>query len=572
LRGDGAGCLSAALRYRFPACVAAQAQAQTQAIDKVGGMQASRSPDPRRRLRATVISRGWTMATRCERIECDLLVVGGGINGAAIARDAAGRGLRVVLCEKDDLGQHTSSASSKLIHGGLRYLEHFEFGLVRKALAEREVLLRSAPHVTRALRFVMPLDAGQRPAWLIRAGLFVYDHLARRTFLPGSHSIDLAAHPAGAPLRRTFTHAFAYSDGWVDDARLVILNALDARERGATILPRTLCGPVQRHRAHWTATLAHAQGSTLVEARCLVNATGPWAARFLHDAAGAPARHALRLSKGSHIVVPRLFAHPDAYVFQHPDRRIVFALPYEDEFTLIGTTDIDYRGDLDAVAITPDETAYLCQLVNRYFSRQISPADVVWSFAGVRPLLADAAGSAADTTRDFRLETDTAGAPLLSVIGGKITTSRKLAEQALDWIAPALGRRARAWTANACLPGGDLFGEGPSARGVLEFERWLAGQQRRYAWLEPALLRRYARAYGTRIEAMLSDCRSSADLGAQLAPGLYEVEAAYLLAQEWAACADDILWRRSKLGLHLPPGRATGLDAWIGARQPVAAP
>jgi glycerol-3-phosphate dehydrogenase len=508
------------------------------------------------------------MGTRLERLECDLLVVGGGINGAAIARDAAGRGLNVVLCEKDDLGQHTSSASSKLIHGGLRYLEHFEFALVRKALAEREVLLRSAPHITRTLRFVMPHDSAQRPAWMIRAGLFVYDHLARRTLLPASESIDLAAHPAGAPLKSVYTHGFAYADGCVDDARLVVLNAIDARERGATILPRTLCGAVQRLAGHWSATLTHADGNTLVEARCLVNAAGPWAGRVANETAGVPARHSLRLSKGSHIVVPRLFKHPYAYVFQHPDGRIVFALPFEESFTLIGTTDVDYGGDLDAVAITPEETAYLCELVNRYVRRQIAPGDVVWSFAGVRPLLADASSSAAATTRDFRLETDTAGAPLLSVFGGKITTSRRLAEQAVDSIAPALGKRAPAWTANACLPGGDLFGEAPCNRSVLEFDRWLGAQQRRYAWLEPALLARYARAYGTRIDTLLSGCRTSADLGAQLAPGLYAVEADYLLTHEWASCAEDILWRRSKLGLHLPPGCATQLDTWIATRQP----
>jgi glycerol-3-phosphate dehydrogenase len=507
------------------------------------------------------------MGTRLERLECDLLVVGGGINGAAIARDAAGRGLNVVLCEKDDLGQHTSSASSKLIHGGLRYLEHFEFALVRKALAEREVLLRSAPHITRTLRFVMPHDSLQRPAWMIRAGLFIYDHLARRTLLPGSESIDLAAHPAGAPLRNTWARGFAYSDGSVDDARLVVLNAVDARERGATILPRTRCGAAQRLPGRWSATLTHADGSTLVEARCLVNAAGPWAGRFLHDAAGMTARHALRLSKGSHIVVPRLFRHPFAYVFQHPDGRIVFALPFEEAFTLIGTTDVDYRGDLDAVAITPGETAYLCELVNRYVKCQITPDDVIWSFAGVRPLLADASASAAATTRDFRLETDTGGAPLLSVFGGKITTSRRLAEQAVDWLVRALGQAVPGWTANACLPGGDLFGEAPSDRSVREFDHWLAARQRRYAWLEPALLERYARAYGTRIEALLSGCRSSADLGEQLAPGLYAVEADYLLAHEWASCAEDILWRRSKLGLHLPPGFAARLDAWIRARQ-----
>ncbi|MFL6674420.1 MAG: glycerol-3-phosphate dehydrogenase [Massilia sp.] len=506
-----------------------------------------------------------------EQLECDVLVVGGGINGAAIARDAAGRGLRVVLCEKDDLGQHTSSASSKLVHGGLRYLEHLELAMVRKALAEREVLLQSAPHITRPLRFVMPHDAGQRPAWMIQAGLFLYDHLARRDFLPGSERIELLGHAAGAPLKPAYTHGFAYSDGWVEDARLVVLNAMDARERGATILTHTLCSAVQRHAGHWSATLMHAGRHMLVEARCLVNAAGPWAARFLRDVPGAPTPPPLRLSKGSHIVVPRLFKHSYGYLFQHPDGRVVFALPFEEAFTLIGTTEVDYRGDLDALAISPEETAYLCQLVNRYFRRQVTPADVVWSFSGVRPLVADPSRGAAATSRDFRLATDSAGAPLLSVLGGKITTSRLLAEQAVDWIGPQLGKPAAAWTAQACLPGGDLFGERPSRRGVLEFDRWTAAQQRRYPWLEPALLVRYARAYGTRIEAMLADCRAMDDLGAELVPGLYAVEAHYLMDKEWAASADDILWRRSRLGLHLPPGCVAQLDAWIGAREALPA-
>ena len=500
------------------------------------------------------------------RIECDVLVVGGGINGVGIARDAAGRGLRVVLCEKDDLGAHTSSASSKLIHGGLRYLEHREFGLVRKALVEREVLLRSAPHIMRPLRFVMPHDAGQRPAWLIRAGLFLYDRLARREFLPASESVELAGHRAGNPLKPGFTRGFVYSDGWVDDARLVVLNALDAHERGATILPHTLCSSVVRHRSHWSATLARPNGTVEVTARCLVNAAGPWAGRFLSGVAQAAPRRALRLIKGSHIVVPRLFDHAYAYIFQHPDGRIVFAMPYEEAFTLIGTTDVDYRGDPGAAAISLEETAYLCQLANRYFKRQLDADDVVWSYSGVRPLVEDAARTAATATRDYRLETDSAGAPLLSVFGGKITTFRKLAEQAVDWVGPALGSAAPAWTAHACLPGGDLFGPEPGSRGVLEFERWVGTLQRTWPWLPGALAARYARAYGTRTSTLLAGCTSLDDLGAEVVPGLYAAEVAYLMRHEWATCAADILWRRSKLGLHLAPGCAARLDAWIAAR------
>ena len=502
-----------------------------------------------------------------KRIECDLLVVGGGINGAGIARDAAGRGLCVLLCEKDDLAAHTSSASSKLIHGGLRYLEYYAFGLVRKALIEREVLLRSAPHIMWPLRFVMPHDAGQRPAWMIRAGLFIYDSLARREFLPASEGVALRCHPAGAPLKKGFTRGFVYSDGWVDDARLVVLNAIDARERGARVLTRTRCGALVRAADHWTATLTHADGSTTeVRARALVNAAGPWAAQFLHAATGAPAQQSLRLIKGSHIVVPRLFEHAYAYIFQHPDGRIVFAIPYEGKYTLIGTTDLDYTGDLDQVAISAGEIDYLCALSNHYFARAITPADVVWSYAGVRPLVEDAAASAAAATRDFRLEHDTAGAPLLTVFGGKITTFRKLAEEAVDWLAPQLGNPGRAWTAQACLPGGDLFGELPCKRAVVDYAGWVNGMQQRFPWLPPALTVRYARAYGTRMAAMLASCAALADLGEEILPGLYAVEVRYLMRQEWACSAADILWRRSKLGLHLAASSAAVLDAWIAAQ------
>ncbi|MFC4929565.1 glycerol-3-phosphate dehydrogenase [Massilia sp. GCM10023247] len=527
------------------------------------------------------------MGEAVKRFDCDVLIVGGGINGAAIARDAAGRGLRVVLCEKDDLAEHTSSASSKLVHGGLRYLEHYEFGLVRKALLEREILLRSAPHIMRPLRFVMPHERGRgpgaRPAWLIRLGLFLYDRLARREFLPGSHALNLRSHPAGAPLQPRFTRGFMYSDGWVDDARLVVLNALDAQERGATILTRSRCAPPQRYPGGWSATIERCVEGGVdgarrlrVTARLLVNAAGPWAARFLQGATRAPDAGALRLIKGSHIVVPRLFDHPHAYLFQHPDGRVVFALPYEGAFTLIGTTDIDYRGDLDRVTISAEETAYLCQLANRYFAQRITPADVVWSYSGVRPLVEDAAASASAATRDYRLEWDKAGdgagAPLLSVFGGKITTSRKLAEDAVDRIAAALGHAAPAWTANACLPGGDLFGVEPGQRGVLEFDAWSARQAARYPWLPARLVARYGRAYGTRIDTLLAHCSSLADLGPEVLPGLYQAEIAYLMTHEWAASATDILWRRTKLGLHVPPGSAALLDDWMRVRQPEAAP
>jgi glycerol-3-phosphate dehydrogenase len=535
------------------------------------------------------------MAEGAKRIDCDVLVVGGGINGAGIARDAAGRGLRVLLCEKDDLAQHTSSASSKLIHGGLRYLEQYQFGLVRKALAEREVLLKSAPHIMHPLRFVMPQRggdgraggaSGQRPAWMTRAGLFLYDHLARRDFLPGSGSIDLRADPGDPvaaalqgllqrPLQRHYTRAFVYSDAWVDDARLVVLAAMDARERGATVLTRTRCTALRRDAARWSAMLEGPNGALRVQARCLVNATGPWAARFLQDMVGggaAPTRP-LRLVKGSHIVVPRLFEHGQAYILQQPDGRVVFALPYEGVFTLVGTTDVEYTGDLDRVAIGAAETLYLCEAVNRCFARRIGPEDVVWSFAGVRPLVGgEGDARASSASRDYRLSTDTDGAPLLSVFGGKVTTFRRLAEDAVDWIAPVLGRRLPGWTAGACLPGGDLFGKQPDARGVLEFDAWLRTRQQQYAWLAPAVLRRYAHAYGTRLATLLAHCRTRADLGAEIAPGLFEVELDYLRRNEWALNAEDVLWRRTKLGLHLAPGMAAPVDAWLARLAPLRTP
>jgi glycerol-3-phosphate dehydrogenase len=499
--------------------------------------------------------------------ECDVLVVGGGINGAGIARDAAGRGMSVVLCEKDDLGAHTSSASSKLIHGGLRYLEHLDFGLVRKALIEREVLLRCAPHVMRPLRFVLPHDEGQRPAWMIRAGLFLYDHLARRRLLPGSHAVDLRLHAAGMPLRPEFRKGFAYSDGWVDDARLVVLNAVDAAEKGAAVMTRTCCESVVRADGQWAASLRAANGASLtVRARCLVNATGPWADRFLRRAANLQPERTMRLVKGSHLVVKRLFHHPYAYLFQHPDGRVVFAMPYEDDFTLIGTTDVEYQGDPDHVRITEDEIEYLCALCARYFRKPILRGDVVWSYSGVRPLLDDAASDASAVTRDYRLELDDEGAPALSIFGGKITTYRRLAEEAVDMLGAALGHRTAAWTAHACLPGGDLFGPQPANRSVIEFDRFVRELQHQHAWLAPKLVERYARAYGTLCSRLLAGRQAMSDMGPEIVPGLFGAEVEYWIAHEWACNAEDMLWRRSKLGLHLPEDAAGRVDAWIAAR------
>jgi glycerol-3-phosphate dehydrogenase len=505
------------------------------------------------------------MAEPQHTLECDLLIVGGGINGAGIARDAAGRGLSVVLCEKDDLAAHTSSASTKLIHGGLRYLEYYEFNLVRKALIEREVLLRAAPHIMWPLRFVMPHAQGQRPAWMIRAGLKLYDLLAKRELLPASAALNLRCHPAGQPLKPEFRKGFIYSDGWVDDARLVVLNVMDAEEKGAIILTQTLCSSLQRSASGWQAAL-HKQGcgDIRVTARCVVNAAGPWTAQLLHAAVPKQEPGHLRLIKGSHIIVRRIFEHENAYIFQNGDGRIVFAIPYERDFTLIGTTDLEYHGDAGQVAISDDEIAYLCQLASQYFIAPVTPADVVATYSGVRPLVDDGADPKA-VTRDYRLEVDHDGAPLLSVFGGKITTFRKLAEDAVDLVAKALGNRHGAWTRDACLPGGDLFGAKPQNRSVLEFDSWVRTVQNQYAWLPALLVARYARAYGTRVHTLLAQKTALEEMGEQIVPGLYMAEVEYLRRYEWARTAQDILWRRSKLGLHLPPEAATRLQGWLNA-------
>ncbi|WP_354409821.1 glycerol-3-phosphate dehydrogenase [Variovorax atrisoli] len=510
--------------------------------------------------------------------DCDVLIVGGGINGCGIARDLAGRGWRVVLCEKDDLASHTSSSSTKLIHGGLRYLEYYEFSLVRKALQEREVLLKSAPHIMWPLRFVMPHDPSMRPAWMIRIGLFMYDHLARREVLPGSRSVDLRAHAAGKPLKAQYKRGFIYSDGWVDDARLVVLNALDAKARGAEVLTRTRCVHAQRDADGWTATLLGADGTKRsLRARAVVNAAGPWAESFLRGVARsakgeALATKSLRLVKGSHIVVPRLFEHDHAYIFQNPDKRIIFAIPYQDEFTLIGTTDIELTGDDPGAArIAEEEVEYLCTQASRYFEKPIAPSDVVWTYSGVRPLLDDDSGDPSAVTRDYMLESNTAAAPLLSVWGGKITTFRKLAEDAADEVGRMLGQSAQqrpAWTDGAFLAGGDLSSWiGPARRPDEDFERFVEAVQARYPWLGSQLARRLARAYGARIADLLGDAKAMADLGLEVAPGLHERELRFLQDNEWAVSADDVLWRRSKLGLHYTPEQREQVARWLQQQQ-----
>ncbi len=479
----------------------------------------------------------------------DLLIIGGGINGVGIARDAAGRGLSVVLCEQDDLGSATSSASTKLIHGGLRYLQQYRFGLVRAALAEREVLLRLAPHIVRPLRFVLPHDTGQRPAWFLRLGLFLYDHLSHRVSLPGCESLDLATHAAGEPLKADFRKGFAYTDCWVDDARLVVLNALSAREHGAEILTRTRFASAEPVDGQWRARLLSTSSDERerwVWARALVNAAGPWAGDLLGEVLGLPARPTVRLIKGSHIVVPRLFDHSMAYIFQHPDGRIIFAIPYQERFTLIGTTDVDFDGNPADTRITDDETAYLCAAIGRYFRASVDPAQVVWSFSGVRLLYGEATDDASTVSREYHLDIETAsdGAPVLSVLGGKITTYRRLAERALDKLRPFVGRVGSPWTGDEPLPGGDL---GPGGIDAL-----MSRLDETFPWLPGPLRRRYGDTYGTATFRLLGEATGIDDLGADFGGGLHEAEVRYLMEQEWAYTPEDVLWRRTKLGLHVP--------------------
>jgi glycerol-3-phosphate dehydrogenase len=490
----------------------------------------------------------------------DIAIIGGGIHGCGIARDAAGRGLSVLLAEKADLASGTSSASTKLIHGGLRYLEQFGFRLVREALREREVLLSMAPHIIRPLRFVLPHGPGLRPAFLIHLGLWLYDHLGGRSILPASHAIDLANAPAGRPLKASFTRGFEYSDCWVDDARLVVLNAMDAAALGARIRVCTEVTSARRGNGAWRVDLrdtASGQRET-VEARSLINATGAWVADAMVHRIEARSVAKVRLVKGSHIVVARLFDHDSAYILQQPDRRIVFAIPYEQDFTLIGTTDVDCTGDLDSLAISGEEIAYLCQAINRYFTTAITPSDVVWSYAGVRSLHDDGRASAQDTTRDFVLELDgkPGEPPLLSIVGGKITTYRRVAEEALGQLMPLLARQAGPpWTRGAPLPGGDF---------AYQDRDRLAGD---LATAVPALgaatSHRLARTYGTIARAIFADAKRAEDLGAHFGAGLYEREVRHLIDKEWARTADDILWRRTKLGLRLTKDERHRLEEWL---------
>ncbi len=486
----------------------------------------------------------------------DLFIIGGGINGCGIARDAAGRGLKVTLAEMGDLAQATSSASTKLFHGGLRYLEYYEFRLVREALRERETLLVAMPHIAWPLRFVLPHHRGLRPAWLLRLGLFLYDHLGGRRILPGTRTLDLRRDAAGAPLKPGFARAFEYSDCWVEDSRLVVLNARDAALRGARILTRARVTGAERAADLWLVRLSHADGrAETVAARALVNAAGPWAGEIVTGTLRLTSSERIRLVRGSHIVTRRLFDHDRAYILQGSDGRVVFAIPYETDFTLIGTTDAEHLGTPAEARCTEGERDYLCRFVSDYFARPVTPADVVWSYSGVRPLYDDGAKSATAATRDYVLSLDTRGAPLLNVYGGKITTYRKLAEAALARIATVLPVPQGPWTARAPLPGGGFPVDG--------VPRLVAALRAAHPFLTERWALRLVRAYGTEAGEVLGGARSAADLGRAFGATLTEAEVRWLVAREFARTAEDIVWRRSKLGLRMSAAEIAALDRFL---------
>ena len=489
----------------------------------------------------------------------DLFIIGGGVNGCGIARDASGRGLKVFLAEQGDLASGTSSGSTKLIHGGLRYLEHYEFRLVREALIEREVLLNAAPHIIWPLRFVLPHHKGLRPWPVLRLGLFLYDHLGGRKILPATRNVDFRTDPAGRPLKEEFIRGFEYSDCWVEDARLVVLNARAAEANGAKIRTRTKCVSARRVDGVWELTIVDESGAEEnVRAKALINSAGPWVSQVLGAVVGRNDPDKIRMVKGSHLVVDKLYDHDRCYIFQNADGRICFAIPYEKNYTLIGTTDEDHTGDPAAPKITESETDYLLAAVSEYFKRPVTRGNVRWSYAGIRPLYDDGASKAQEATRDYVLKLDhpQGGAPLLSVFGGKITTFRKLAESALEKMQPFFPNMGKPWTASASLPGGDF----PFA----EVEQRIAEMTRKYPFLSPANVRRMFRAYGTDADKIIGSARSAADMGKSFGP-LTEREVEWLITKEWARNADDILWRRSKLGLHMSEEEQDGLRHYFAA-------
>ncbi len=507
----------------------------------------------------------------------DVFIIGGGINGCGIARDAAGRGLNVVLAEQGDLGHATSSASTKLFHGGLRYLEYFEFRLVRESLEERETLLRAMPHISWPMRFVLPYSSdmrfetttpasrlvttfmpwikGRRPAWMIRMGLFLYDNLGGRKILPGTRKIDLTRDPLGKPLKPGYKLGYEYSDCWVQDSRLVVLNARDAVARGAHILPRTRVTSARRVGDHWQIETESAGHIATHRAKVLINAAGPWVGDVIHDLIGLETRDNVRLVRGSHIVVPKLYDHDRCYFFQGTDGRIIFAIPYEQDFTLIGTTDKDHSSAEIAPRCTEEERDYLCAFASEYFAKPVLPEDVVWSYSGVRPLYDDGASSATAATRDYVLRLDQKGAPVLNVFGGKITTYRRLAESALDEIAPFFPDLTGKWTAGVALPGGDF-----PVDGVGQLTTRL---RETYPFLSARLAQRLIRTYGTEAFAVLGDAQSAADLGPDFGEGLSARELDWMIAKEYVQTGEDALWRRTRLGLHLTVEARDAVEDYI---------
>ena len=493
----------------------------------------------------------------------DVFIVGGGVNGVGIARDAAGRGLSVALCEQADLAQATSSASTKLFHGGLRYLEYYEFRLVRQALIERERLLQAMPHISWPLRFVLPHHKGLRPRWLIRLGLFIYDHLGGRKILPATKSLDLTSDIAGVVLKDSYTHGYEYSDCWVEDARLVVLNARDAADRGAEILTRTRMVSAERLGDIWKITLNDQEtGATReIESKAIVNAGGPWVEDIIRNGLRMNTSDKIRLVRGSHIVTKQLFTHGKPYIFQQGDGRIVFAIPYETDFTLIGTTDAEQTEDPSKAVCTPEEADYLLKAASEYFAKPVTHDDIVWTYAGVRPLYDDGASSATDATRDYvlKIEGDKGQAPLLNIFGGKITTYRRLAEKAVEMMRPYYDDLDPAWTAGLPLPGGDF-----PVDGVKTLTSVIQGG---YPFLDPAWALRLVRAYGTDAPKMLGDATSLESLGVYFGWNLYEREVRWLMDKEWARTAEDVLYRRSKIGLRVSEDDKDRLETWMRDRR-----
>ncbi len=490
----------------------------------------------------------------------DLFVIGGGINGCGIARDAQGRGYSVFLAEMNDLASGTSRAATKLIHGGLRYLEHYEFRLVRESLMEREVLWANAPHIIWPLRFVLPHHKGLRPAWLLRLGLFMYDHLGGRKLLPATKTLDMRTDVSGKPLKPLFSKGFEYSDCWVDDARMVVMNAMDATARGAVVRTRTKVVSARRDGGIWTVTTESGGQREAVKARMLVNAAGPWVDQVIGQALGKNNAHNVRLVQGSHIIVPKIFEHDRCYIFQNSDNRIIFAIPYERDYTLIGTTDQDYPGDPANVEISKAEIDYLCSAASEYFAKPVLPSDVVWTYSGVRPLFDDGASKAQEATRDYvlKVEGTASEGAVLNIFGGKITTYRRLSEHVLEKIEEVLGAKRGSWTRNATLPGGDFPAQGFNA---------LVGEVRRqYPFLDSRRATRLARLYGTRALTFLGAAKSLPDMGPMFGPDLTGVEVDYLVRNEWAKTADDILWRRTKAGLGLSAEDQSKLAAYLAEK------